>query len=146
MIENTVLSYSKQIDCPVEVVYQEVIEETLKFFKYYDNHITKLQEQMTIKKPFFTKTTKEKVWGKTTVIEMKENHSLKLSSSYAGGNILQYFLFETVNGKTKIEYQEANSFTDKSKQVNFFIVSLLYRFVFKYKAAKRLKYIATKVA
>lgn len=44
MIENTVLSYSKQIDCPVEVIYQEVIEETLQFFKYYDNHITQLQE------------------------------------------------------------------------------------------------------
>lgn len=77
MIENTVLSYSKQIDCPVEVIYQEIIEETLQFFKYYDNYITQLQEQMTIKKPFFTKMIKERVWGKTTVIEMKKKSLFK---------------------------------------------------------------------
>lgn len=146
MIENTVFSYSKTINCPINIVYQEVVDETLQFFQYYDKTIMQLQEGVAITKPFYTKTTKERISGKTTITEMKENHCLKLSSSYAGGSILQCFLFKTVDGKTQIEYQEINSFANKSKQANFFIVSLFYRFIFKYKAAKRIKYIATMAA
>ena len=146
MIENTALSYSKTINCPIDIVYQEVVDETLQFFQYYNKKVTQLQEGVVITKPFYTKTTKEKISGKTTIIEMKENHCLKLSSSYAGGSILQCFLFKPIGDETQIEYQEINSFADKSKQANFFIISLFYRFIFKYKAAKRIKYIATKAA
>lgn len=136
-----VLSYQKNITGDILQVFQTVLNEQLKYFQFYDKTIKSLFEGLVIKKDFYTKTTKEQIKGSITITKIIPNQQFQICSQYGQNKIIQTFDFITNEQQTLIKYQEENMFNKKINKINFNLISIFYRFFFKYQMKKRMIFI-----
>lgn len=136
-----VLKYEKKIASNPKDLFKTLMQEQLKYFQFYDSKIKQLTEGIKISKPFYTKTTKEKVNGVIEITKIKENEEFQMKTSYSKGEILQTFHIFEEEGAIKICYMEGNSFEKKRDRANFSLVSLPYRILFRMQLKKRIKYL-----
>lgn len=135
------LKYEKKIATKPSDIFHTLMDEQLKYFQFYDSHMKDLKEGSKIKKPFYTKTTKEKVNGTVEVTKIIENELFQMKMAYSKGEIIQTYALKEEDGNTKISYTEENTFDKKRDTANFSLVSIPYRFLFKRQVKKRVKYL-----
>ncbi|MDD8049043.1 MAG: DUF3284 domain-containing protein [Thomasclavelia sp.] len=135
------LKYSKSLECKIEDVFQTVINQQLKYFQFYDSKVKELEVGLKIKKSFYTKTTRENIEGSIKVTKLEKNQLLELKCFYGKNIIIQTFSFEENDGYTLVTYQEQNIFNKKRESLNFSLITIVYRFMFKHKMKKRMNFI-----
>lgn len=135
------LKYQYHFHHSLNTVFQFVLQEQLKFFQTYDHSIKELSKDTVIEKEMFTKTSKKAVLVNMKVNELLENQKIEIVTMYQGGYIVTTYEFIQENDGCIISYSEDNYFNKTQNELNFNIVSLFYRWIYKKNMKKRMLYI-----
>ena len=135
------LSFKHEFQYPVEDVYNVVKEQQLSFFQQYDHSIKELSKGIEIKKQMYTKTSNKEIPVKMCISELIDNQRMEVVTKYHEGVIVTTYLFENINGKTRMTYIEENGFNKAMNEMNFYFVSFLYKWMYNRNIKKRMRYI-----
>lgn len=135
------MKYHQTVSLSINIFYQVLISEELKYFKFYNKQITSLAEGTKIHKQFYTKLHHEAVNGTMKVVRNKPNQLLELRITYPNGIIRQSFKMKENNEMTDFIYEEDNTFNDQRLKMNYRLVSIFYKLFFNLRMRKRVRYI-----
>ncbi|WP_296884442.1 DUF3284 domain-containing protein [Thomasclavelia sp.] len=135
------LTYKHNFNYPVNQVYNLIEEEQLKFFQHYDSKIETFVKGIKIKKQMLTKTAKKSVDVTMCVKDVVKNKKIEVVTIYQQGDIVTTYEFKEINDGTQVIYFEDNHFKKGMNELNFNIMSILYRWFYKRNVKKRMQYI-----
>ena len=77
------------------------------------------------------------------ISELIDNQRMEVVTKYHEGDIVTTYLFENINGKTRMTYIEENHFNKAMNEMNFYFVSFLYKWMYNRNIKKRMRYIVS---
>ena len=135
------LTFEHEFQYPIEYFYKVIKEQQLLFFQHYDNSIKDLSEGIEIKKQMYTKTSNKEIPVKMCVRKLIDNQHMEVVTKYYEGDIVTTYLFENLNGKTRLTYIEENHFNKTRNEMNFHLISFFYNWMYKRNMKKRMQYV-----
>lgn len=135
------LTFKHEFQYSIEDVYRVITQEQLSFFQQYKKSIKELSEGVEIKKQMYTKTSNKEIPVKMCVRKLIDNQYMEVVTKYHEGDIVTTYLFENFNGKTRLTYIEENHFKKTSNEMNFYLMSFFYNWMYKRNMKKRMQYV-----
>ncbi len=124
-----VMKYSKTINADPRIVNKVIQEQNLAYFQNYDSKVEKLKTGLKVRRTFQTKTNRENIPGYSKLTHLDES-CIELKHCSADSEIVNTYQIEPSENGTKLTYCEANTFKNASREINFSLVSIVYRFFF----------------
>ena len=89
----------------------------------------------------YTKTSNKEIPVKMCVRKLIDNQHMEVVTKYYEGDIVTTYLFENLNGKTRLTYIEENHFNKTRNEMNFHLISFFYNWMYKRNMKKRMQYV-----